>query len=157
MSWSYSGDPEASPKDNVRFLIGDTDRDEPLLNDEEIQSFLNKYNQGSLMAAMRCCETIAAKFSRRVSEQVGQVKMEFQQAASGYRAMALDLRRRVAIEEATPYAGGISKADKQSNAQNNALVRPDFTKQMMDNEQISPFTSIGQNTDPLQDGGEAVP
>lgn len=151
MSWSYSGDPDSSPKDLVRFLTGDTDDCEKLLSDEEIHHFLKRFNNGALMSAMRCCEAIAAKFSRRVSEAAGPVKIEFQQAAEGYRKMALDLRRRMAIETSTPYAGGISVTDKQNQAQNIDRVKPDFTKQMMDNTAISPFTSIGQDTDPLQD------
>lgn len=151
MSWSYSDDPSTSPKDYVRFLIGDTDASDPLLSNEEITTFLKTYNNGVLLSAVRCCETIAAKLSRRVSEAVGQVKMEFQQAAKAYRDMARDLRARMSIEEITPYAGGISQADKKTQDYNSDRVKPDFTKQMMDNNQISPFTSIGQNTDPLQD------
>lgn len=151
MAFTYSFDPDTSPKDGVRFLIGDTDREEPLLDDMEIQSFLNMYNQGVLMSAMRCCETIAAKFSRRVNEAVGQVRMDFSQAAKAYRDMALDLRRRIAVEDAAPYAGGISRQDKRNQEMNADRVKPDFTKQMMDNNSVSPFTSIGQNTDPLQD------
>lgn len=157
MSWSYSGDPESSPKDYVRFLIGDTESCEPLLSDQEIQTFLSLYNNGVIMSAMRCCETIAAKFSRRVSEAVGQVRMEFQQAAKAYRDMALDLRRRIAVEDCTPFAGAIYRTQKQQAAQNQALVRPDFTKQMMQNNQLAPFTTIGQETDTLQDGGDPVP
>lgn len=154
MPFTYSFDPTTSPKDYVRFLIGDTDREEPLLDDQEIYVFLNTYNQGVILSAVRCCETIAAKFSRRVNESVGQVRMDFSQAAKAYRDMALDLRRRGAIEDMTPYAGGISRADKQAQEQNADRVKPDFTKQMMDNNQVSPFTSIGQNTDPLQDDGQ---
>jgi hypothetical protein len=151
MSWTYSEDPNTSPKDYVRFLIGDTDREEPLISDQEIIVFLNNYNQGVIMSAIRCCETIAAKFSRRVNESVGQVKMDFSQAAKAYREMALDLRRRGAIEDMKPYAGGISISDKLAQDSNTDRVKPDFTKQMMDNNQVSPFTSIGQDTDPLQD------
>lgn len=154
MSFNYSGDPETSPKDYVRFLIGDTDREEPLLDDQEINVFLANYNNGVIMSAIRCCEAIAAKFSRRVNESVGRVKMDFSQAAKAYRDMAMDLRRRLAIEDCKPYAGGISKTDKMANNQSADRVKPDFTKQMMDNQQISPFTSIGQNTDFLQDEGE---
>lgn len=105
---------------------------------------------------MRCCEAIAAKFSRRVNEAVGQVRMDFSQAAKAYREMALDLRRRLAVEDMTPFAGGILIAQKIAQQRNKALVPPDFTRRMMQNQQLSPFTTIGQNTDPLQDE-EPVP
>lgn len=146
MSFSYSGDPESSPKDAVRFLIGDTDKCDPLLDDQEIQYFLNKYNDGKgvINAAIRCCEGISAKFSRRVTEAVGQVRMNFSDAAKQYRLMALDLRRRLVMEDTQPYAGGISKSDKKTIASNNDRVNPDFTKHMMENEQIAPWVNNEQ-------------
>lgn len=157
MSWTYSYNPEETPKDAVRFLIGDTDKNDPLLQDEEIKSFLDQYSNGVIYSAMRCCEAIAAKFSRRVSESVGQIKMEFQQAAKAYRDMALDLRRRLAVEDVSPFAGGISVAQKIANRENAALVKPAFTRRMMTNRQLSPQTTIGNATDPLQDEGEPIP
>lgn len=146
MSWTYSGDPTVSKKDQVRFLIGDTDKTEPLLDDQEINYFLGQYNQGAINAAIRCCEQIAAKFSRRVNEAVGQVRMDFSQAAKAYRDMAMDLRRRLAIEDTTPYAGGISVADKSAEKANADRVKPDFTKHMDQNTQVAPLT----NNDPNQ-------
>jgi len=150
MSFTYSGDPDNSPKDAVRFLIGDTDKCDPLLDDEEIKYFLGQYNDGKgvINAAIRCCETIAAKFSRRVTEKVGQVSMNFSDAGKQYRAMALDLRRRLAMEDSNPYAGGISRSDKKTVEQNGDRVKPDFTKHMMENEQIAPWVS---NENGLQD------
>lgn len=146
MAWTYSGNPNDNPRDQVRFLIGDTDEKDQLLRDEEIQYLLQQYNNGIFQTAIRCCETISAKFSRRVSEAVGQVRIEFQQAAKAYRDMVNDLRRRMAIEESTPTAGGIFVADKIANATNPAIVQPDFSKQMMDNNQIAPTTNIDNIT-----------
>jgi hypothetical protein len=151
VAWTYSEDPDSSPKDLVRFLIGDTDKEEPLLHDAEINSLLKSYNGSTFMTAIRCCETLAAKFSRRVDESVGQVKMTFSQAAKSYRDMAIDLRRRMAIETVSPTAGGISRLGKIQQDLNPDRVRPDFSKEMMGNGSIAPLTSQGRNTDPLQD------
>jgi hypothetical protein len=52
-----------------------------------------------------------------------------------------DLRTRIAIEDATPYAGGISKSDKQAQAANTDRVRPKFTKNMMEDRLVSPFNN----------------
>ena len=41
MTWSYSGDPSTSELDEYRFLIGDTNPSEPLLQNEEITYVLN--------------------------------------------------------------------------------------------------------------------
>lgn len=40
MSWNYSGNPSDSELDMYRFLIGDTERDDQVLQDEEIDFVL---------------------------------------------------------------------------------------------------------------------
>ena len=59
MSWSYSGNPKDSPIDDVRFLVGDTNKNEPILQDEEIQYLIDEYgaNTNVLRYYVRCkCE-----------------------------------------------------------------------------------------------------
>ena len=43
MSWNYSGNPASSPVDECRFLIGDTNPNEPIMQDEEIQYIIDTY------------------------------------------------------------------------------------------------------------------
>lgn len=144
MSWTYSGDPGSSPKDTVRFLIQDTNDCDQLLQDGEIQWVLKQYNLAPMNAAIRCCEVIISKFSRLADESVGQVKISFSQKAKAFQYVLNMLRSRLAMEDATPYAGGISVSDKQIQDQNTDRVRPDFTKHMMENRQIAPWTSQNQ-------------
>lgn len=141
---TYSGNPNSSPKDQVRFLIGDTDSSEFLLNDAEITWVISQYNS-PMNAAIRCCETIIAKFSRLANERVGQVSIDYSQKAKGYRDMLRDLRSRLAMEDAVPYAGGISVSDKQTQVMNTDRVRPDFSKHMMENYQIAPWTTQNEH------------
>lgn len=141
MVWQYSGNPGYSAKDQVRFLIGDTDSKDPLLLDAEIVWVLSQYNNSPMNAAIRCCETIIAKFSRLADEQVGQVRIDFHQKAEAYTKMLTVLKSRLATEDAAFYAGGISVSDKQTQELNSDRVRPDFTKHMMENEQIAPWTT----------------
>lgn len=141
MSWSYSFNPGSTPKDQVRFLIGDTDSTDPLLQDEEIVWVLSKYNNSPINAAIRCCESVVGKFSRLANETVGQVRIEFKQKAEGYMKLLTMLKTRLATEDATPYAGGISISDKITVNQNTDRVKPDFKKHMMENEQIAPWTT----------------
>ena len=68
MGWTYGGDPSASAKDAVRFLVGDTDSTDQLLQDGEITYLLSQYNNAPLNAAIRACETIMAKFARMADE-----------------------------------------------------------------------------------------
>ena len=145
MAWTYSGNPATSPKDTVRFLIGDTDKCDQLLQDDEIVWVLNLYNNTPNNAAIRCVETVMSKFSRLMDESVGQVKLTYSQKVKGYREMLRDLRNRLAMEDMAPYAGGISITDVNAIASNTDRVRPDFTKHMMENQQISPWVSGSYN------------
>lgn len=150
--WSYSFNPGYSAKDQVRFLIGDTDKSDPILYDGEINWLVSQY--GSAMhAAIRACETIISKFSRQADEAVGQVKITFSQKAKAYGTTLDMLRSRLAMEDCAIFAGGILKSDKQLNDQNTNLVRPDFSKHMMENDQIAPWTTVPQYALWLNYGG----
>ncbi len=138
MSWSYSGNPGHSSRDQVRFLIGDTNSRDQLLLDGEIDWLLSLYNGSPLLAAIRGCETIMSKFARMADETVGPVSIQFSQKYKNYQVMIDQLRRRSATEDMTPYAGGISISDKHTEEQNTDRVKPDFTKHMDDNTQIGP-------------------
>lgn len=151
--FTYSGDPRTSAKDEVRFLTGDTDVRDPILLDGEIEYLLDLYNRTPLNASIRACETIAAKFSRMCDETVGQVKIIFSQKHQQYIELAEKLTERLSKEDMTPYAGGISQSDKETVAQNTDRVKPDFTKHMMEDNQIGPWTSQADisNNNPSQD------
>ncbi len=138
MSWTYSGNPGYSAKDQVRFLIGDTSAKDPLLLDGEIDWLLSQYQNNAIAAAIRGCETIMTKFSRMSDESVGQVKISFSQKAKAYQTLVNQLRQRISIEDMTPFAGGISHAQKREEEANTDRVKPDFTKQMMDNKEYGP-------------------
>jgi len=94
--WTYSGNPKSSPKDEVRFLIGDTDDSEPLLQDEEIKYILtvtpsagtSSYNYG---AAAVAAKSIAAKFARERDKTVGSLSLRKAQRYDQYLALANDL------------------------------------------------------------------
>ena len=140
-TWTYSGNPGSSAKDQTRYLIGDTDSTDPLLNDTEIAWVLSQYNNTPINAAIRCCESIISKFSRMADETVGQVKINFSQKAQNMRDLQTTLVNRLAMEDCAPFAGGITVSSKQVNRQNANLVRPDFTKHMMENYDIAPWTT----------------
>lgn len=141
MSWSYSGDPAKSALDETRFLLGDTDQCDQLLQDGEILWVLSKYNNVPINAAIRCCEAVISKFSRLAQESVGQVSISFQQKREGYAATRKMLVSRLMTEDALPYAGGISKTDVKTVDANQDRIKPDFTKHMMENPQVGPGVS----------------
>lgn len=68
MSWTYSGDPSTSDLDRYRFLVGDTDAGEPLLQDEEIAFILaNEIDEKTRLAQL--FERLVLVFSRMPSSR----------------------------------------------------------------------------------------
>ncbi len=133
MSWSYSGDPSSSDKDAVRFLIGDTDTNNQLLQDEEINYLLT--TQGSVYAAAaEAAMSIAAKFARLADQTVGDLRISYSQRAEAYKALADSLSRRGDLKFVEPYAGGISKSDKESVELDTDRVEPAFERGQFDFE-----------------------
>lgn len=140
-SWSYSGNPRANAKDAVRFTIGDTDSREPLLLDGEIEYLLELYNNVVLNASIRACEMVMAKFTRLVDETVGSVSVQWSSRQQSFMKLRNELTSRLAKEDCIPFAGGISVSQKVTERQNSDRVNPDFSKHMMENEQIAPWTT----------------
>lgn len=77
MTFTYSGDPSSSPRNEVRFLLADTDSTDPLLSDEEIDYALAKAEGDVYQTAHDCAYAISAKFVRRAdtSKSVGDLSL----------------------------------------------------------------------------------
>jgi len=135
MSWSYSGDPSSSDRDAVRFLIQDTDTNDQLIRDEEIDWSLTEgggvYETASMVAGV-----IAGQFARMADrETVGKVSISFTQRSQQYRVLAADLKKQAATKSSPiPYAGGISKADVET--------------QELDEDRVKPSIRVGQTDNP---------
>ena len=72
MSWSYEPDKlDFNKKDQVRLMIGDTDPDDPLLNDAEIEFFLRESGDVVLDAAVKAVSAIIARLAGEVDFRVG--------------------------------------------------------------------------------------
>lgn len=129
--WTYSNDPSVSAKDSVRFLVGDTDPNEPLMQDEEIHYLLNRYSSAD-KTAYYAALAIAAKLSKRADTSAGKVSVSYSQLAQMYRELALELRHNAGTA-ALPYAGGIRVSDKQTGTGID-LTQAAFRREMMKNE-----------------------
>ena len=106
MAWTYSGNPAASDLDAVRFWIQDTDVDDPLLQDAEINYLLALEGNVVLEAASSACDAVAASFSRKAtSKSVGDLSLSFADRASEYRMLAVALKGQAAkTNPPTPWA-----------------------------------------------------
>lgn len=67
MTWTYSGNPGASALDEVRFLIQDTNQDDQLLSNEEIEYLIEVYID-PYSAAVAAVVSLIGKASRQEEE-----------------------------------------------------------------------------------------
>lgn len=94
MSFNYSGDPSDSDKDQVRFNIGDTDSNEQLLTDEEINFLIGRHDT-IWGACAEACESIASQYSKRADVGLGGgMDSDLSQKAEQYRQRAEEFRRK---------------------------------------------------------------
>ena len=110
MTWTYGN----SPSDNVngtynidllRFLIGDTDTDHQLLQDEELD-FLISTQSNYYMAAAIAADALTAKFAPSTQEKLGDWSQDFQQRYDHFLALSKELRR-LAARGITGFFGGM--------------------------------------------------
>jgi hypothetical protein len=115
----------------VRFEIPDTTEDGRLLDDAEIVHALNEEN-GFVAAAARCCETIARRFAMQADIATGDVKITYSKQAENLSERAKDLRKRVQ-GAGIPFAGGVSRTDKENRALDEDRVQGAFSRGQFDN------------------------
>ncbi len=135
MTWSYSGDPTSSPKDEVRFLAGDVLECEPLVQDEEIEYALTRFSAPRLAAAL-VLRSLASRYARQASVRVGDVQLSGGGQITGAfkkRADELDPAGLTAgVAFVLPSFGGLSISEKESLDADTDAVQPAFRKGMND-------------------------
>lgn len=123
---TYTNNPGGNQRDEVRFIVGDTDNDDLVLSDQEIQYLLTQHRHPRL-AAVYAAEAITAFYARQVDSEIDQIRIIASQRWDHYNKLALKLRREAGMLVAAPYAGGISKLDKEADQENTDTVQPIFT------------------------------
>jgi len=71
MSFSYSGDPSKSPLDNARFLLGDTNKEEPIMQDEEILYIIDTSGNNENKLYYTLFTRAATLFARDIKRSLG--------------------------------------------------------------------------------------
>jgi hypothetical protein len=135
MSWSYSGDPRTSEKDEVRFLVGDTDIDCQLVQDEEILYAIEQYPDNMYLAAAVVLRSLASKFSKEVNSKIAEVSENSSDIAKAYADRADELDpdgQTVSAVIAYPSFGGLSISEKQTLCSDSDAVQPSFSRGMDD-------------------------
>ena len=116
---------------DVRYELGDTSAEFPIMSDAEIRYFLYKNDCALQRTAMDVAKSMLLKLSMRSDETVDLFSIKGSQAAKNYmQALKMyisnpDLNR--IYDSVMPYAGGISKSDMETNdaiLDNNIIVSP---------------------------------
>lgn len=151
MPWTYdSTQLDTNPVMQVRFEIGDTDENAPLLDDSEIERAVD-IERTVLGAAARCCEVVSRQLLRKADVRIGRgTYLTYSTAAAQYTEMAKALRKRANAMNA-PWAGGVDASDKTDLASDTGKVQPIFTKRTMDNPWVGGQTSESPTDDGQDD------
>jgi hypothetical protein len=137
MAATYSGDPANSTSDAVRFLIGDTEVTEALVQDEEI-AWAIAQTANAHLAAAQVAKAIAAKLARSADTDLvsGALRAALSRRAETFLKLADKLTQEAtggaAGELPEVYAGGLSKSEKTSDKADSDLVQPSFERGMHD-------------------------
>ena|SRR5215831_20452512 len=123
MAWSYSGSPSASPKDEVRFLIGDTNPADQELQDAEINYCLalvwgdpkNAPAYGNYLAAAHAADNLASLYARQADKSVGDLHIAYGNRFKQFQLLAQRLRARATNHMVPAWAGGEHWSDKWNN------------------------------------------
>ena len=71
MSWTYSGDPASSKIDECRFLIGDTNENAPIMQNEEIEYLISKSDDDENKLRYELFRHAATIFARDIKRSLG--------------------------------------------------------------------------------------
>ena len=87
----YTHDPKNSTTDAVRLYIGDTDNENPLLSDYEIEFALTQAGNVTIDAAIVCCKLLSAQHAGKVDTTIESVSVKHSQLSEKYTKLAGDL------------------------------------------------------------------
>lgn len=99
MSWSYSGNPASSTRDEVRFLIGDTDSTDQQMTDEEIDYLRTVHADlgagvSNYLAAASAALALASKYAKMSDKTVGSLSISYSQKHSQFLSLAKSLENK---------------------------------------------------------------
>lgn len=139
MTFTYAGDPAASTLALVRFLIQDTDSNDPIFQDAELNYLISVWSNG-YPAAVAAADIAAVKFSRQAdfSKSVGDLSLSesYSGRSADFRAMADRLRKlRAETSPPTPFIS--NDAIVQTGNKDVQEYYSDFYTGQMDNPSTS--------------------
>ncbi len=116
---------------SIRYELGDTDVNFPIMSDAEYTYFLTKNDNSVRRASLDAAKSIMLKLSMRTDETVDLFSIKGAAAAKNYiaalQAYVKNPELNQSLQVLQGYAGGISKADmlaNDANSDNNIVVSP---------------------------------
>lgn len=151
MVWTYDpamlADPVEGPRNQVRFLIQDTNSSRKLVDDQEIDWLLTQ-EANVYMAAAAACDSLVAKGGMIKSKSVNDLAITYD--VLFYQTLAGNLRGRGASGQ-VPFMGGVSVSDKAAQQADPDAVQPRVFRGFADNSGASnPTPSSADSADPLR-------
>lgn len=101
MTWSYSGNPSESDLDYIRFAIADTDEEQPLLQNEEIETLQKEWSERTSVI-LACMERILLILSRDCDHTLGPEKVLASQRYKNYLSSYYAMKKKYAIKNVEP-------------------------------------------------------
>ena len=112
MTWTYSSTSLSTDLAKVRLKIGDTNTNNQLLSDEEIQVSLDEYSDTKL-ASIGCIRAILAKLARDIDRSNLGMSAQRSQQIQHYKDLLAELSSESGLY-AEPFFGGGSLDEKDS-------------------------------------------
>jgi hypothetical protein len=137
IAFSYSGDPATSIRDEVRFLVQDTDETCPLLTDAECDYIIDKWMtlyDSALYCAAVAAGTIARKWAKVVNISAGGTSASVGDLQTRYVAMADQLMKDYRAEG--DVGGLVNLENILAGTEFDPTIEPlQFSMALMDNPQ----------------------
>lgn len=126
MATTYSGNPGASTKDELRFLVGDTGAAVPMqLTDEEINWQYSKTTPGIGAAAIALVRRLMALNRSLVDQSVGDISISYSQRLAALEATLNELIQDPTLGALTIGVGGVTRQQiVEQNSDPNAVQPP---------------------------------
>lgn len=143
MSFTYHDNPKGRTEDAVRFELGDTQEDNYLISDAEIEYALDAESDNVLLAAARLAEGLAARFARRENVRYSGFTTEHGSLQAHFNKLAKDLRQRVATSSDFIIINMLSVTQHKANRDDNSIVQPAFRRGLFSREKATYDSSVG--------------
>lgn len=134
MVFTYSGNPNNSDLDQVRFELQDTDETEALFSDSELSFLIDKYKQLDRVI-YEACKILIAKYSRFVDESQGKISIRASQLVENYRNLLREYEL-ILLANSCIYIGGVNTEEYENINHNKHLIKHQFSDNDGDNPRV---------------------